>query len=429
MYQMTEVMLSLLNDIAVGVFGVLLSASFGGDLRSRRNRIILLCCMVMILFFHWIAYSMWSVELCSRLYPLIVHIPTIALLYILTKKPLWSVIAVLCAYLFCEIRRWFALLAVVILHGGDHTQKAAELIFTLPLLLFLMRFASPAIRQVMDYPIKTQLQFGLIPAIYYAFDYVTRIYTDLLSGGSPVVLEFMPFVCCVAYLMFLLYNFAEERKRQQLRQIQSNLDFQLSRAVREITQLRESQAQTVRYRHDLRHHLQYLSTCLENGQEERARDYISNICEEIEAQKVRRYCENEAANLVLSAFAGRAKKNNIDLNVQGTVTDDITVSDNDLCVLLSNSLENALNACIPLAGSGETCVISVQFRFVKATGKFFLQITNPCREDIKFENGIPISARQDHGIGVQSICAIVERYGGCYSFSLDNELFILRLSL
>ncbi|MDE6031182.1 MAG: histidine kinase, partial [Oscillospiraceae bacterium] len=253
MYQMTEVMLSLLNDIAVGVFGVLLSASFGSDLRSRRNHIILSCCMLMILFFHWIAYSMWSVELCSRLYPLIVHIPTIALLYILTKKPLWSVIAVLCAYLFCEIRRWFALLAVVILHGGDHTQNVAELIFTLPLLIFLMRFASPAIRQVMDYPIKTQLQFGLIPAIYYIFDYVTRIYTDLLSGGSPVVLEFMPFVCCVAYLMFLLYNFSEERKRQQLRQIQSNLDFQLSQAVREITQLRESQAQTVRYRHDLRH--------------------------------------------------------------------------------------------------------------------------------------------------------------------------------
>ncbi|MDE6030100.1 MAG: GHKL domain-containing protein, partial [Oscillospiraceae bacterium] len=180
---------------------------------------------------------------------------------------------------------------------------------------------------------------------------------------------------------------------------------------------------------DLRHHLQYLSTCLENGQEERARDYISNICEEIEAQKVCRYCENEAANLILSAFAGRAKKNGIDLNVQGAVTDDVTVSDNDLCVLLSNSLENALNACIPLARSGETCVISVQFRFVKATGKFFLQITNPCRGDIRFENDIPISSQQDHGIGVQSICAIVERYGGCYSFSLDNELFILRLSL
>lgn len=426
---MSQTALSLLNDVAVGIFGVMLSASFGGALRGRRNRIILLFCIVLMMFFHWLVYSLWSVDIGSKLYPLIVHVPLIVVLFILTKKLLWSVISVLCAYLFCEIRRWFALLAVVILHGGDHMQKAAELIITVPLLLFLMRFASPAIQQVMNYPIKTQCQFCLIPLIYYAFDYITRIYTDLLSGGSPVVLEFMPFVCCVSYLMFLLYNFAEERKRQQLQQIQNNLDFQLSQAVREITQLRESQDRTIRYRHDLRHHLQYLSACLENGQEDRARSYISDICEEIEAQKVCRYCENEAANLILSAFAGRAKKAGIDMEVRGALTNDVATSDNDLCVLLSNALENALHACLPLAESGEKCVISVRFRFIKSTGKLFIQITNPYRGEVKFENGVPISSEQDHGIGVQSICAIAERCGGCYSFSLEDGLFILRLSL
>ena len=429
MNQMAETAVSLLNDVTVGIFGVLLSASFGGVIRNRRNRIILLICMILMMFFHLLVYSIWSVEPGYKLYPLIVHIPLIFVLFILTKKLLWSVISVLCAYLFCEIRRWFALLAVVIMRGGDHTQKVAELIITVPLLLFLMRFASPAIRQIRNYPIKTQCQFGFIPLIYYAFDYITRIYTNLLSSGSAVVLEFMPFVCCVAYLMFLLYNFAEERKRQQLRQIQSNLDIQLSQAVREITQLRESQAQTARYRHDLRHHLQYLSTCLENGQENRAQSYISDICEEIEAQKVCRYCENEAANLILSAFAGRAKKSGIDIEVRGAVANDITMSDNDLCVLLSNSLENALHACLPMAKSGEKCVISVTFRFVSSSGKLFIQITNPYRGNIKFENDIPVSSQPDHGIGVQSICAIAERYGGCCSFSLENGLFILRASL
>lgn len=429
MNQMTDVMLSMLNDVVVGVFGVLLSFSFGGALRSRRNRVILLCCIVLMLFFHWLMYSAWSVELGAKLYPIIVHVPTVLLMCFFTQKPLWSVISVFCAYLFCEIRRWFALLATELLNGDAHTQNVAELIVTVPLLLFLMRFASPAIQQIMDYPVKTQFQFGLIPAIYYAFDYLTRIYTDLLSGGSLVVLEFMPFVCCVAYLMFLLYNLAEERKRQRFLQIQSNLDLQLSQAVREITQLRESQTQAIHYRHDLRHHLQYLSTCLENGQNERALSYISDICGEIETQKVRRYCENEATNLILSSFAGRAKKSGIDMNVQGTVSNDVTVSDYDLCVLLSNSLENALHACLPLAESGESCVISVQFRFASATGKLFLQITNPYHGEIKFENGIPVSSQQDHGVGVQSICAIVERYGGCYSFSSESGIFILRLSL
>ena len=34
-----------------------------------------------------------------------------------------------------------------------------------------------------------------------------------------------------------------------------------------------------------------------------------------------------------------------------------------------------------------------------------------------------------HGIGVSSICAIVERYGGLYSFSVREGKFVLRVSL
>ena len=429
MTQTMEMMISLVNDATVGVFGVLLSASFAGAARRHRNRVILMRCIIVMLFLHWLAYSQWSVEACSKMYPLIVHLPTVAVLWILTKKPLWSVISVLCAYLFCEIRRWFALLAAMLINGGDQAQKVAELAITTPLFLFLMFFASPAIRQIMYYPKKTQLQFGLIPAIYYAFDYITRRYTDLLAGGSPVVLEFMPFVCCVAYLMFLLYNFAEEHKREQLRQIQNNLDFQLSQAVREITRLRESQAESARYRHDLRHHLQYLSTCMENGQNERAQGYITDICEDIEAQKVIRYCENEAANLIISAFAGRAKKCGVDILVEGALPADVSVSDNDLCVLLSNSLENALNASLAAAKSIDRLVISLRFRLARNTGKLFMQITNPCTEKVKFENGVPLSSQPGHGIGVQSICAIVDRCGGCCTFLQEDNTFILRLSL
>ena len=107
----------------------------------------------------------------------------------------------------------------------------------------------------------------------------------------------------------------------------------------------------------------------------------------------------------------------------------VTVSDGDLCVLLSNSLENALHACQPLAQAGEECVISVQFRFVEKTGKFFLCVTNPCKTPVRFQRGVPVSDRPGHGIGVQSICAIVDRYGGGYQFLLEDERFILRLFL
>lgn len=424
-----NILVSLLNDAAVSVFGSLLSASFCGVLSDRRKRRIFWLVIVLMLIPQGAAYLFWSAEFRLRTYPLIFHLPLLILLCVLTGKRLWPAISILSAYLFCQFRRWPALLVAVLLPGAELTQKLAELAFTLPLLLILLRFAAPAVRQLMEYPVKMQCQFSLLPALYYGFDYLTRIYTELLSSGSPVAVEFMPTVSCAAYLVFLLYHSAEERRRSLFQQVQNNLELQIAQATRSISALRESQAQAVRYRHDLRHHLQYLLSCIENDQTERARDYISGICAELEAQTVRRWCENEAANLILSAFAMRAEKLGIRLDIRGAVPALLHVSDSDLCVILSNALENALCACLPIVRAEEDCTIGVEFRFQEQTGRFFLQVVNPCREEVRFEKGIPVSNRPGHGIGVQSICAIVERYGGGYTFLAENGQFILRLFL
>ena len=115
------------------------------------------------------------------------------------------------------------------------------------------------------------------------------------------------------------------------------------------------------------------------------------------------------------------------MNVHGVLSTFIMVSDSDLCVLLSNALENALHACQPIAAAGKVCTIDV--RFYEREGKLFLQVVNPCENAVRFEKGIPVTDKVGHGIGVQSICAIVERYGGIYSFEVQDGRFILRLSL
>lgn len=420
---------SLLNDVSVCFFGSVLSASFCDALDTRKNRRIFVFSMILMPLLQGLIYYLRGAEFMRQIYPLVVHLPLLLLLYILTGRLLWPLFSILTAYLCCQLRRWIALFAVAVLSGGTTMQDLVELLLTLPLLLLLLRYASPVVRQLSEYPAKIQCQFGSIPALYYVFDYLTTVYTDLLASGAPVVVEFMPFVCCAAYLVFLLYNSVRECTQNQLKQAQKSLGIQLNQAVREIDALRESQALASQYRHDMRHHLQYVSACIENGQAEQAQSYIAGICKEIEAQKVERYCENEAANLILSAFAGRAKKEGIQMKmkVKGTLPSSIPVSDSDLCVLLSNALENALHACQPIATAEEPCVIDVQF--YNREDRLFLQIENPCRNKVQFENGIPVSNEPGHGIGVQSICAIVERYGGIYTFLVKNDHFILRLSI
>lgn len=417
----------LINHTSVGIFGMILSAAFCDIHWTRRKAFALTGGIAAILLFQGIIYWGIDLDITRKLYPLITHIPLAVMLCILNRRCLWPTICVLTAYLCCQLRRWLALLVVAVFSGSSMMQDITELVLTLPILLFLIRFIAPDVRSVSHYPISLQCQFGLVPVLYYGFDYLTRIYTNLLMEGAQVAVEFMPFVCCVANLFFVVHSTAERRTRSQLEQTQAVLNLQIEQAVREIAALRESQEKTSTYRHDMRHHMLYLSSCIENGHLQQAQGYIQEIYSKIEASKVTVFCENEAANLIFSTFARRADDSGILMQVKAEIPQMIPVAENDLCVLLSNTLENALHACREQTKKGHAGIIEVSM--YEKNGKLFLQIINSCGEDITFDNGIPVTDRAGHGIGMRSICAIVDQYDGIYTFLARDGQFILRISI
>lgn len=419
--------ITLLNGIAVGVFGMLLSASFCNIVWNRRKKLLMSGSMIALLLVQGLIYYLLEPEAVRYLYPVITHFPLVLVLSFLTGKYFRPFVSVFTAYLCCQLRRWLALVLTAAMAGDSMTQGSIELIITIPLLYILLKVVSPAVRSIFLDSISVQSQFCLIPVVYYVFDYMTQIYTDLLTQGNPVIVEFMSFVCSAAYLVFVFQTSEEKWKRNQLEQTQDSLNLQISQAVREIETLRESQQKTREYRHDLRHHMQYLSSCIENGKLENAQDYIKEICSQIEANKVIIFCENEAANLIFSAFVARAEENKIPINIEARISKNIHVAESDLCVLLSNALENALHACQRMKENGKN--VNIQVSAFEKNDKLFFQFVNSCDSRITFVRGIPITEQVDHGIGVRSICALVERYEGIYTFEVDEGKFVLRVSL
>lgn len=417
----------ILNLVSVGLFGMILSAAYCDIHWTKAKVLVMTGSMAGIFMLQGIVYFWVNPGIVEYIYPIITHLPLAIVLCILSKKWLWPTLSVLVAYLCCQTRRWLALLIVAVCAGDSAMQDMAELAVTLPILLILLRYTASSVRSFSRYPKSVQLQFGLVPALYYGFDYLTRIYTNLLLKGVLVAVEFMPFVCSVAYIVFVVRASSEGRIRSHLEQTQEILNLQVAQAIREINALRESQQKTVTYRHDLRHHMQYLSACMENGQLERAQRYIREIYSEMDAGQVTAYCENEAANLIFSTFAERVKEDGILMKIGTGIPQDIPVSENDLCVLLSNALENALHACQQRKEKGLPAWIEVSA--YEKNGKLYLQFVNTCDGDITFYHGVPVTNNPGHGIGVRSICAIVERYDGMYSFSAEGELFTLRVAL
>ena len=190
---MIDLVIDLCNSVAVSLFGIVLSAAFCNISWTAENKKKFLLCVAGILSVAGIVYIGMDPNIGRYFYPLHTHLPLILALCWLSREKLWPVISVLTAYLCCQLRRWLALVVIAIFAGGDTMQYITEMIVTVPLLILLLK-AAPAIRSVSQYSVAVQLQFGSVPALYYAFDYITRVYTTLLSSGSPVVVEFMPFV-------------------------------------------------------------------------------------------------------------------------------------------------------------------------------------------------------------------------------------------
>ena len=62
---------------------------------------------------------------------------------------------------------------------------------------------------------------------------------------------------------------------------------------------------------------------------------------------------------------------------------------------------------------------SSRIRFPDSYSKFIAE----------YNLGIPVTNQPNHGIGVRSICALVERYEGIYTFEVEEGKFILRISI
>ena len=139
-------LISLLNGIAVAVFGMILSASFCDIDWNRKKRMLMTGSMAGLLLIQGIIFYFMDSGMVRHLYPMITHLPLMLILYLFTKQRLWALGSVLTAYLCCQVRRWLALFVTAVMGGDAAMQGIAELIITLPLLLFLLKNTMELIR-------------------------------------------------------------------------------------------------------------------------------------------------------------------------------------------------------------------------------------------------------------------------------------------
>ena len=195
--------------------------------------------------------------------------------------------------------------------------------------------------------------------------------------------------------------------------------------MKERLQLTESSMQKDRImRHDRRHFEALLYQLLEEGNIEEAKKYLAERLA-MEPQPVMKYCENTTVNAAISHYMACAKMENIAITVSANIPSGLSVNELELAIVISNLLENAINACRKLPETD---------RYLKLTAKYkiqlLLEIENSCDRKVALdEDGYPFSKNENHGIGTRSVLAFVNKTDSEICYLAEGTRFRVRMIL
>lgn len=405
------------------VFGITVSVLFAGVEPTRKNKLVtgLLC--LIFLFVQTASWWLLGLDLTSKLYPLIIHLPLMVIFTLYYKRPwLISTVSVLSGYLCCQAPRWFGFLAGAVL-GSDLADHLFYIVAVFLFYYFLKRYVARSVQRLMAVSTRSCLFLGGVPLFYYIFDYTTTIYTDVLYRGTEWAVQFMPSTVSVFYFAFVILYYAETQKQASIQRERDMLDAQFLLAQTEFASLRQMQQNAATYRHDMRHHFTLLQGLASKGHIEEITEYLRTAQSDIDAITPIRFCKNETVNLILSAFATKAKQSKVLLTIDAKLPELLPFSDTELCSLLSNALENAIQASQQIPECNKRII---RLRMYSRNTKLCIDIRNSYEHEPIFHQGLPVSTEQGHGFGIKSMAHIVEKHGGVFQFLVKDGWFIFQ---
>ena len=233
-------------------------------------------------------------------------------------------------------------------------------------------------------------------------------------------------IILINYLIFDLYD---KMSAQTLLERQNRAyEQEIRLCVRQAAEREEAYRQTRTLRHDLKGRLVALGALLEAGQTEETQKEIEKMLEE---NSLNRHGTAETGNLALDALVNykyaAADAEGIQMHCRLEVPAELFVEGTDLCVILENLLNNAMEAVQKLPEEERSVSLAVQL----IKGALFIKVENPYQEEIIMDRQGNIQSNKtgEHGIGLLSLEKTAEKYGGEVTISHENMTFRVTVML
>lgn len=278
------------------------------------------------------------------------------------------------------------------------------------LVIFLIRkFRKP---KAYDIPVRMVIVQLLIVCVCAAILVIASFSTD------PYLVFFL------LMLLILCYIYFKQAERVNQKNHQHELNEQKHLLLQEHYEALESYQETIHMlKHDMKNQLIVVNGYMLQGDYPQAHVQLNKLLEEAVIAEYPEYTSHKTINILLGHKARQAEKLGIACHFTIKLTPVIAIDDTDLTTLVSNILDNAIEAC-----SYVELDRFIELQMILQNHSLALK----CENSIDGQHQSFATRKKDrknHGLGMKSIQRIVEKYHGENQFQWGNHTFAIELTI
>lgn len=280
---------------------------------------------------------------------------------------------------------------------------------------------------------KNMIRSGLkiIPDHLYVLILVALLLSGEMFGCIPIdfervktrnnIINFSAVLIVPIFMVLIIYLLFNCISKQYFENISLLMEKQVEQQVEHYKKINKLTDDLREFRHDYKNHMICLQSLLNNKQYDEALSYVKSITNQEILNSNKFFSGNQIADAILTDKNELAQKNNCKIIFDGSVSDEISVS--NLCTILSNALDNSIEACSKI-DSDETQIIDV--KCVASELIQIIRISNP-NPDNNAVTETSKADRKNHGFGLSNIRRTVERMDGQMIISSQYPTFVLEI--
>lgn len=278
--------------------------------------------------------------------------------------------------------------------------------------------------------VRMNLTCTLLSVAAAAFFDTYSVYARPQDGLASWLLLATVFLAILYVLDLVCYLQTWSLSREQTNVLELTATAQMNKSAAQMLTVSEHNLNELRkIRHDLDNQYLYMQVLLRNRDYDGLNDYFTELLGSFAVPLVSYLdCGNRVLNAILNMENAKAQEMGVSLDPVVAVPERLPFREVDLCNLLSNVLDNAMEACV--AEKPEKPVVSLTLRL---EGEYLYgKVVNPTKKTKAFLEHPVSTTKEDqllHGKGTSIIQGIVRRYNGHLSRKIEDGSFIVELLL